>query len=86
MQGGYFANSGMLAQIKSSDRWSEFQAKSTKRHNVRCMIIISIDYFYKFKVLEKLTHLIFCKKRAITLPELSNQDSVFITFAQYYFC
>ncbi|MHC5609599.1 MAG: DUF4337 family protein [Nostoc sp.] len=22
----------MLAQIKSSDRWSEFQAKSTKRH------------------------------------------------------
>ena len=32
MQGGYFANSGMLAQIKSSDRWSEFQAKSTKRH------------------------------------------------------
>ncbi|MHC5917336.1 MAG: DUF4337 domain-containing protein [Nostoc sp.] len=32
MQGGYFANEGMLAQIKSSDRWSEFQAKSTKRH------------------------------------------------------
>ncbi len=32
MQGGYFANEGMLAQIKSSDRWSLFQAKSTKRH------------------------------------------------------
>ncbi len=32
MQGGYFANEGMLPQIKSSDRWSEFQAKSTKRH------------------------------------------------------
>lgn len=32
MQAGYFANEGMLAQIKSSDRWSEFQAKSTKRH------------------------------------------------------
>ncbi len=32
MQGGYFANEGMLAQIKSSDSWSQYQAKSTKRH------------------------------------------------------
>jgi len=32
MQGGYFANEGMLAQIKSSNQWSLFQAKSTKRH------------------------------------------------------
>ena len=32
MQGGYFANEGMLAQIKSSNSWSQFQAKSTKRH------------------------------------------------------
>lgn len=32
MQGGYFANEGMLAQIQSSDRWSLFQAESTKRH------------------------------------------------------
>ena len=32
MQGGYFANEGMLAQIRSSDNWSRFQAKSTKRH------------------------------------------------------
>ena len=32
MQGGYFANEGMLSQIKSSDSWSQFQAKSTKRH------------------------------------------------------
>ncbi|WP_416235781.1 DUF4337 domain-containing protein [Nostoc sp. UHCC 0252] len=30
--GGYFANGGILAQIKSSNHWSEFQAKSTKRH------------------------------------------------------
>ena len=32
MQGGYFANEGMLSQIKSSDSWSQYQAKSTKRH------------------------------------------------------
>ena len=32
MQGGYFANEGMLSQIKSSNSWSQFQAKSTKRH------------------------------------------------------
>ncbi len=32
MQGGYFSNEGMLAQIRSSDRWSEYQAKSTKQH------------------------------------------------------
>jgi len=32
MQGGYFSNEGMLAQIKSSDSWSQYQAKSTKRH------------------------------------------------------
>jgi Domain of unknown function (DUF4337) len=32
MQGGYFANEGMLAQIKSSDQWSLYQAKSTKHH------------------------------------------------------
>ncbi len=32
MQGGYFANEGMLSQIKSSDSWAQFQAKSTKRH------------------------------------------------------
>lgn len=32
MQGGYFANEGMLSQIRSSDSWSQFQAKSTKRH------------------------------------------------------
>jgi Domain of unknown function (DUF4337) len=32
MQGGSFANEGMLAQIKSSDSWSQYQAKSTKRH------------------------------------------------------
>ena len=32
MQGGYFANEGMLAQIKSSNSWSLFQSKSTKRH------------------------------------------------------
>jgi Domain of unknown function (DUF4337) len=32
MQGGYFANEGMLAQIKSSDSWSQYQSKSTKRH------------------------------------------------------
>ena len=32
MQGGYFANEGMLAQIKSSDSWSLYQARSTKRH------------------------------------------------------
>lgn len=32
MQGGYFANEGMLAQIKSSDRWTQYQAKSTKQH------------------------------------------------------
>jgi Domain of unknown function (DUF4337) len=32
MQGGYFANEGMLSQIRSSNSWSQFQAKSTKRH------------------------------------------------------
>ena len=32
MQGGYFANEGMLSQIKSSESWSQFQAKSTTRH------------------------------------------------------
>ncbi len=32
MQGGYFANEGMLSQIKSSDSWSQYQTKSTKRH------------------------------------------------------
>ena len=32
MQGGYFANEGMLSEIKSSDSWSQYQAKSTKRH------------------------------------------------------
>ncbi|AFY93023.1 DUF4337 domain-containing protein [Chamaesiphon minutus] len=32
MQGGYFANEGMLSQIKSSNSWAQFQAKSTKRH------------------------------------------------------
>ncbi len=32
MQGGYFANEGMLAQIKSSDSWTQYQAKSTKQH------------------------------------------------------
>ncbi len=32
MQGGYYANEGMLAQIKSSDSWSQYQAKSTKQH------------------------------------------------------
>ncbi len=32
MQGGYYANEGMLAQIKSSDSWSQYQAKSTKKH------------------------------------------------------
>jgi coenzyme F420-reducing hydrogenase alpha subunit len=32
MQGGYYANEGMLAQIKSSDSWTQYQAKSTKQH------------------------------------------------------
>jgi Domain of unknown function (DUF4337) len=32
MQGGYFANEGMLAQIKASNQWSFYQAKSTKHH------------------------------------------------------
>ena len=32
MQGGYFANEGMLAQIQASDRWSQYQAESGKRH------------------------------------------------------
>jgi YesN/AraC family two-component response regulator len=32
MQGGYLANEGMLAQIRASDQWQLFQAKSTKRH------------------------------------------------------
>jgi Domain of unknown function (DUF4337) len=32
MQGGYFANEGMLAQIKASNQWSLYQAKSTKHH------------------------------------------------------
>jgi len=32
MQGGYFANEGMLAQIQASDLWSQYQAESGKRH------------------------------------------------------
>ena len=32
MQGGYFSNEGMLAQIQASDRWSQYQAESGKRH------------------------------------------------------
>ena len=32
MQGGYFSNEGMLAQIQASDRWSQYQAESSKRH------------------------------------------------------
>jgi len=31
MQRGYFSNEGMLAQIQSSDRWSQYQAESGKR-------------------------------------------------------
>lgn len=32
MQGGHYANEGMLAQIQSSNTWAQYQAKSTKRH------------------------------------------------------
>jgi hypothetical protein len=32
LQAGYFANEAVLGQIRASDAWQQFQAKSTKRH------------------------------------------------------